>query len=168
MSSEEWRPVVGYEDAYSVSSLGRVRSERNLANTKVGRILKPWAGGLGNSYLYVRLSVHDVKKFLRVHGLVAAAFLGPRPDGFHVNHKDGNRLNNAADNLEYVTRRQNEDHAMKLGLKRWKANRGRLTVEAVRAIRARPMTVPGMADRFGVSESAIYDVLRGRTWRGAA
>ena len=51
-----------------------------------------------------------------VHHLVAECFLGPRPKGLVINHKDGNRFNNAADNLEYVNSKENTQHAHRIGL----------------------------------------------------
>jgi hypothetical protein len=51
-----------------------------------------------------------------VHRLVAEAFIGPIPEGFEVNHKDGCKTNANADNLEIVTARQNIQHAIRLGL----------------------------------------------------
>lgn len=68
---------------------------------------------------YLLISVYDIadKKYLvrPVHRLVAAAFLG-RNDDLMVNHKDGNKLNNRSDNLEYVTNQQNTIHAYNSGL----------------------------------------------------
>ena len=56
------------------------------------------------------------------HILVAKAFLGPRPKGMVINHKDGNNLNNAAKNLEYVTPKRNQEHASEMGLRPTKRN----------------------------------------------
>ena len=105
---------------------------------KVFKGLSQQAGGLNHTYYYVRLSKENRKKFLRVAGIVAAAFIGPRPDGLHVNHKDGDRHNNAAANLEYVTRRQNEDHAVAHLLHAWGERHGmrKLTEQQVRWIRS--------------------------------
>jgi hypothetical protein len=65
---------------------------------------------------YMRAKV--ARKSCRVHGLVAETFIGPRPNGAQVNHKDGNKRNNAVCNLEYVTASQNIQHAYDTGLKR--------------------------------------------------
>ena len=55
-----------------------------------------------------------------LHVLVAEAFLGPCPKGKEANHRDGDRKNNAASNLEFVTHSQNVRHALRLGLRRRK------------------------------------------------
>lgn len=111
---EEWRPVVGFEGCYSVSSLGRVRNEArfvNRLNTQVKipqRILKP----LGSRYLSVNLWVNGVSYNKLIHRLVAEAFI-PNPDNLpEVNHKDLNILNCRADNLEWVTSSKNHNHGL--------------------------------------------------------
>lgn len=109
--SEEWRPVVGYEAAYEVSSLGRVRSlDRRVGagggRTRLsgGRVLSPYAG---DHYVKVRLKVDGAGSTKNVHSLVAAAFLGPRPDGTEVCHINGDGHDNRASNLRYDTHRAN-------------------------------------------------------------
>lgn len=107
--SEEWRPVV-QDPLYEVSNFGRVRSldaciwygPRVGFGIRKGRILKPSIDGCG--YLTVRLSG---KKTAAVHRLIAAAFLGPCPDGQEVRHLDGNRADPVLKNLKYGTPKQN-------------------------------------------------------------
>ena len=87
---------------YKASNLGRVKSI-----TKVGkkeRILKG-AQSFGG-YLQVDIN----KKHIRIHRLVAYAFLGPRPEGLFIDHYDRNKLNNKADNLRYVTPSENSQN----------------------------------------------------------
>lgn len=114
IASEEWRPVAGHEGIYSVSNLGRVRSDRRAGNTYAGKILAcPIRAG---SYRYVTLGGTPARNPL-VHRLIASAFLGPVPVGKQVNHIDGIKTNNRATNLEYVTPRENMQHAMRTGLR---------------------------------------------------
>ncbi len=112
---DEWRPTL--HAAYEVSNLGRVRSYfrpggdvRRQATCRVGvepRILKP--GVASNGYLTVCLGKGNT---FCVHALVAQAFLGPCPEGQEVRHKDDNRLNPCACNLEYGTRQDNVNDMM--------------------------------------------------------
>lgn len=101
MKKEYWKPVVGYEGLYEVSNWGRVKS------IKFGRerILKPGTNNRG--YLFVNLCKNGKKKNFRVHRLVAEAFI-PNPYNLpEVNHKDENKLNNNAENLEWCDRKFN-------------------------------------------------------------
>lgn len=97
--TEQWRPVVGWEGLYEVSSEGRVRSFRRGAN---GRVLRP--GIASHGYPTVALGRGNTQS---VHVLVAAAFLGPCPEGQEVRHRDGKRTNPRMENLHYGTRGQN-------------------------------------------------------------
>jgi hypothetical protein len=103
--SEQWRKIVGFP-TYSVSDLGNVR------NDSTGTVLTPFPRGFKNEYLGVDLH-QGGRRFPRlVHRLVAAAFLPPDPDPrrTEVNHFDVNPHNNRAENLEWVTREENEAH----------------------------------------------------------
>jgi hypothetical protein len=157
--AEEWRQIPGWEGYYQASSLGRIRNYRTQL------VLSP---AREKDYDHVRLgrTVKDVPT-RRVHILVALAFLGPKPGpGWEVNHKNADSRDNRVENLEYVTKRGNESHAVDLKLKRWKSNRGHLTIDAVRVIRRRDQSARVLADRFKVSQAAIYLVRQGRTWKG--
>lgn len=86
-----------------------------VCNFRTGKILK--ITRMNNGYLAVKLrhAPGEYKTWL-LHRVVAHAFIGPCPDGFQVNHKDGNKENNAPSNLEYVTQSQNIKHAKETGL----------------------------------------------------
>ena len=111
---EEWKPVPGYEGHYEVSSEGRVRSLRRELysdrwagyRTISERIMKPTPGGT-IGYLAVTLRLNRQPKTHTVHTLVAAAFLGPRPEGMDVMHADDDPQNNRLENLSYGTRSEN-------------------------------------------------------------
>jgi hypothetical protein len=108
---EEWRPACGFEGFYEVSSSGRVRSlpRRNTA----GRILRPGVTRYGHQH--VSLWVNGVGTSRFVHQLVAAAFLGPRPEGLQVRHWDGDGSNNSVGNLRYGTQSENEQDKVRHG-----------------------------------------------------
>lgn len=110
---EVWKDVVGYENKYKVSNLGRVYSiERN--GTK-GHFCKE---KISYGYSKVCLVKKSKIKLCALHRLVAIAFI-PNPNNYpQVNHIDGNKQNNNVDNLEWVTAKQNMEHAYKTGLKK--------------------------------------------------
>lgn len=114
LQNEEWRDVVGYEKYYSVSSLGRVRSDVPRNKWEAGRILKPQVDKC--SYLRVKLYKENSNETLRVHKLVCDAFLGERPESMEVNHIRQPKSNNRISNLEYVTHKKNMEHAVENGL----------------------------------------------------
>ena len=100
----KWRPVVGYEELYWISTDGRVYSVPRK-NTSGGILTKDIAP---NGYHIVHLYLNGHPKTVRIHQLVAAAFIGPRPTGMQVRHLDGNKSNNHISNLAYGTPSQNE------------------------------------------------------------
>ncbi len=163
MSAEErWRWVKGYEGLYMVSDHGRVMSVPRVTHYgHIMKIKKSWSG-----YMRVCLCKENVKSERAVHRLVAEAFLDHGEDKTEVNHKNGVRDDNRVENLEWVTRSENEKHAYRvLGKapnKPWDGKprkfARRFTDEQVRAIRAdeRPNTVIGA--EYGVSKTAIRDI----------
>lgn len=119
---ELWRPIPGWDGLYEASNHGRIRSIRRMLPGPIGRksgvstirayggkVLAPKTGK--NGYASVNLWSKNVGRMYDVHRLVCMAFWPSVADGLDVNHKDGNRLNNAAWNLEWVTRRENLKHA---------------------------------------------------------
>lgn len=99
---------------YFVSHEGDVYSMRPDRHGNRGwKKLKP--GLIPSGYLQLHLGRKTLKY---VHALVALAWIGPRPKGHQINHIDGNKLNNAPENIEYVTPSENQKHAHRTGLKK--------------------------------------------------
>lgn len=94
MNTEVWKPVVGFEQFYEVSNMGNIRRKKS------GRLRRI---NYAQIYPTVLLSVNGKHKTLRVHRLVATAFLEPVQGKTHVNHKNGNHRDNRVENLEFVT-----------------------------------------------------------------
>lgn len=102
---EDWRPVVGWEGLYDVSSYGRVRSARTLGPTRYGKILKLFHNQDG--YPSVHLCQHSKYVTRRVGRLVGEAFLPNFRTDLEIDHIDGNRANDCLTNLRMVTSGQN-------------------------------------------------------------
>lgn len=155
---ERWLPIAGYEGMYEVSSHGRVRSldrEDSAGRPRRGRVLRP---ALSSGYPYVHLHKESQGSAIRIHALVANAFLGERPEGYTVNHIDGVKTNNCVENLEYMSCLDNVRHACSLGLV------GKLNKEQVWEIREAFAFAPApslsfFAEKFDVSLFTIQSVL---------
>ena len=101
MTQEIWKPVVGYEGIYEVSSGGRVRNSK-------GKILTPHLYGHG--YLRIDLFKSSKKKSVAVHRLVAEAFVAKPKGAEVVNHLDECKTNNCVENLEWTTQKKNVNY----------------------------------------------------------
>lgn len=141
---------------YNITTDGRV------INIHTQRVIKPQINGTG----YYRVAIG--KKLYFVHRLVAQKYI-PNPDNLpQVNHKDGNKLNNNVDNLEWVTNKDNSLHALKNGWMRIEEKHqfAKLTREQVSFIKSHPeMTRKELAEMFGVSQHTISDIRNGVTWK---
>lgn len=107
---EIWKNIKNFEN-YQVSNKGRIK---NIRNNKIVNLHT----NSKNGYVYVMLSNKNKKKCARLHRLVAEEFIPNLKNKPVVNHIDGNKLNNQADNLEWCTQKENVNHAIiKLGVK---------------------------------------------------
>lgn len=129
----------------------------------------------GTGYSRVSMNLEGKNKMYFVHRLVARCFV-PNPDNLQVvNHKDGNKLNNRAENLEWVTSSENNRHAIRTGLKKplvmygEKNTNSRFTDEEVAWIRenyvygSKTHGQCALAKRFGVTQSSIWSIVHNKT-----
>jgi len=132
-NEEIWKDIEGYEGLYQVSNFGRIKSlSRKFYTTNNGYVItktKILKTGLShNGYHLISISNKNKKrKTFRVNRLIALCFI-PNPNNLpEVNHKDGNKNNNNASNLEWCTRSYNCKHAYKTGLHKgaWKDKFGK-------------------------------------------
>jgi hypothetical protein len=170
--NEIWKPVVGCERLYSVSNLGRVRREYVSYNrTKKSKMVKAKTNRGG--YLFAELPHHPVKKWWTIHRLVADAFIGPAPKGLQINHKNGIKTDNAPENLEWVTAKENSADAIRRlgtwGARGEKSYWAKLTVKTVRKMRrlyaTGRFTQKEIGERFNVVQTVAGRAIRGITWR---
>ncbi len=179
--AEEWRPVPGAEGRYEVSSLGRVKSLRRVVccgrrkgkttyRTVPEKILKP---GLDqDGYHQVLIANKEGEKFknVKIHQLVAAAFLGNRPRGTWVLHGPNGRNDNSVSNLYYGTPAQNvqdkwRDGTIVLGEQHHKAKLTQQNVLAIRDCHAKGMTMKDIAKIYGVNQTAIHKIISRVNWK---
>jgi len=166
---EQWKNIEGYDGIFQVSNLGRVRRTYNHKHKK--RLNYIFTQGIGNTgYSQVGINYKGISRRVSVHRLVAQTFI-ENPDNLPiVNHKDFNKQNNSAENLEWTTQSENCKHAIRHG--RMPNNRGekhgmsKLTQKQVLEIRKRSKTETGysLAKEFGVNDQTIYDIIKRRRW----
>ena len=168
---EEWIPVRGYEGLYEVSSKGRIRSfyiSRNRKFTNKSTIIK---GSLAkNGYRKVTLYKDGCMKSLWLHRVILESFKGPCPKHLEeAAHLDGDHTNNEPDNLEWVTRKENQAHKVKHGTH----NRGErcgtskltsLDVEKIKILSDKGITQQIIANIFEVGQGHISRIINNKEW----
>ena len=174
---EQWRDIPGYDGIYQASSFGRIKSISRSVPTKKGtqfvkeRILKH---SINKGYARISLSYKNIVYRKAVHFFVASCFL-PNPESKkYINHKDGDKLNNKVDNLEWCTSSENEQHSYKsLG----KINSHRKLSEhdliyiKANAVKAKRYMGGGniaeIAKMFSVHKKTIHNVLNNKYYVSA-
>jgi len=164
--NESWKPIIGYEEKYLISNIGRVKSLNrydlirpgNIKRYRNGRFLKPLFARGG--YVRVALLKNGKAKYECIHRLVLNHFYGPPPSPRHqCNHRDGKKLNNSIENLEWVTCSENNLHAFKIGLKKGNPHH----MKKIRFSNGQRFDSINSASRsLGISRQAISNVLNGR------
>ncbi len=168
---EIWAWIAGYKGLYQISNYGRIKSFPRYRQHRESKILKPSCDSMG--YLKIGLIKDGKSKRFSIHRLVAQAFI-PNPNNLpEVNHKDGHPLNCYVENLEWATKSENMQHAIKMGLLKTGTEnvRAKLTAEQVRYIREvykpfdREFGARALARKFNVSLAIIKDVIHRRTYK---
>lgn len=161
-----WKDILNYEDCFSVSDDGQIFSKRTNKILKLQDL---------NGYWVHCTRVQGKVILFRVHREVAKAFIPNLENKPQVNHKDGCKKNNSVKNLEWVTAKENTEHAWANGLA--KAKRGvnkensKLTVENVDFIKSNhkknggEFTTRELGFLLGLHHTNISRVLRGVSYR---
>lgn len=158
-----WRDVKGYEGKYQVSNIGLIRKSNGII---IGQYFHQ------HGYLIARLS--QPRKAVRVHRIVAEAFIDNPEQKPFINHIDCVRSNNVVWNLEWCTQKENLDHARALGRLRSdylvgkRSNRAKLTDEQAFSIIAE-YRVGGtswgkLAKKYGISKRSVGSIISGRSY----
>ena len=167
LPGEIWKDIAGYEGLYQVSNFGRVKSFQKPNP----QILKALANNKGG-YLRVSLTKKRISQQKLIHVLVAEAFL-PNPDNLpQVDHKFGDKTDNRACALEWVSQSENISRAFRLGLNRPRKGseviNAKLIDDEVRYIRThykykdKEFNARALAKKFNVSKTVILNIIHHR------
>jgi len=166
---ERWKQIAGGD--YELSNFGQLRRLKPARGTRVGRLSK---GRPLGPYGYIGVTLGKGPdgrvRTAYLHVLVAETFIGSKPAGTEVNHCDGDKNNNRADNLEYLTHAKNQKHASENGLLARGEHVGTsvLTRTQVHAIRKLypSSTCKALGLKYGVCAQTIHNIISGRAWWG--
>lgn len=173
---EIWKEVPNFNGIYFASNTGIVKSVDHLCKakngkqrTQIGRILKPSICKKG--YFQISLSLNGVRLHTSIHRAVALAFI-PNPNNLpQVNHKDGNKLNNNLNNLEWCTNQENQVHAVKNNLVNHnygeRHHMAKLKNSDILILIDRIKngeTMSAIAKEFGMSVTAVSNIYHKRTY----
>jgi hypothetical protein len=165
------KDIPGYEGLYAVTKDGRVWSYPKPCSSKRGMWLKAIISKHGDKrnspreYKAVSLRKNKKRKSFLIHRLVAAAFIKNPENKPFVNHIDGNSLNNSALNLEWVTNKENIDHAIKTGLIKRRFADGEI-VELLKISKFN--SISKIAKAYKISYATLWDILSGRRYAEVA
>lgn len=169
--SEEWKPVVGFEGKYEVSSHGRVRSLAHQVQCKgnrrlkKGRMLRLWSGERGYVFAYLG------GKAVKVQHLVLKAFVGPRPPGHECCHfPDRDPANNRLDNLKWGTHAENMSHmkihgTIQRGEEKCNVKLTDAKVRKIRRLREHGLTIAEIGQLLRIANHTVTGVVCGYIWR---
>jgi hypothetical protein len=161
--SDIWKPVLGFEGLYEVSSNGLVRRLAGPYRRET-RPIKHYFDRRG--YCRTKLSRGGIVSMHNIHKLVAEAFIGPMPKNATVNHKNTIKTDNNYLNLEYCSRLENTIHAVANG--RISLSGATLSEDAVRQIRDRYIprnNVALLAEEFGITKRTVHRIVSGQFWK---
>lgn len=175
--SEIWKEVPTLHHRYEVSNLGRIRKPihtNRYGCTYGGGILSQSIGHFGYYQICLSVKQANARTTFLVHRLVATAFV-PNPDPVNkilVNHKNGNKLDNRAENLEWVTSTENQLHALETGLKVNKKGEEhpQATLSNAQVYEVRKLYIESdldmgtIASQFNVSHAVVSLIINLKTW----
>lgn len=174
---EIWKNIIGFEGLYEISNLGKIKSIKRKCPSKNGlrtvpeKIMKTKLDKDG--YEVINLAKNGGKIYISIHRLLGIAFI-PNPLNLpQINHIDGIKTNNKLENLEWVTEKENIQHAFKTGLsisvKGEKRAFSKLTDEKVKEIREiyskGGISLKKLGILYKVAPETLNRAIHRKTWK---
>lgn len=176
---EIWKDILELESLFQVSNFGNFKSKSRKVASSIQpsgfRNIKAKVVNLqdnGNGYKQIYVQINNMRIVILARRLIAIYFL-ENPEGHpEVNHLDGDKSNNNADNLKWVTKKENSHHAVKTGLIKTGADsvKSKLTVDNVACIKRLYKLNPkfnklSVARKLGVRDSTIHKIIKNQRWK---
>lgn len=174
---EKWKDIPGYEGLYQVSNLGRVKSLERMVTYSDGRrykykeiIRKHLSTKQG--YLSVSLSKDDKDVRFLVHRLIGICFIENPDNKPFLNHKNGIKSDNSLTNLEWVSAKENVNHAYEnklmnpvYGERSPFAKLNEDEVIAIRRMHKEGVSIKEISERLKIGSRNVYHICSNQTWR---
>lgn len=167
---ELWKTIEEFDGRYEISNLG------NFRNKKTGRLLKQFINS--NGYKTIPLTFNKQRYNVQVHRYVALYFVPNKDCKPLVNHIDGNKQNNNANNLEWVTYSENITHAyknnlrifyidktVKRGEEHYRSKLSKEDVVKIKKLNAKGMGYRKISKNLNLPIGAVRGVISGKTWK---
>lgn len=169
---EKWKPVVGYEHLYHVSSFGNLKAlcvsklRGRFFHKQPERLLKLKTDKYG--YKIASICKDRIIKWIGVHRLIAMAFIKNCDNKEFINHINGIKSDNRLENLEWCTSSENAIHSVKMGLtiskKGEESTSSKLKEWQVKRIFLSNESGSTLSKRFNISSSQVFRIKKGARW----
>lgn len=149
--------INNFDNKYSASTDGTIYSHKGKKKELIGKVSR-------SGYRTILITHNNKRKYLLAHRIIAEVFILNPLNKRTVNHKDGNKLNNNIDNLEWATDSENLIHARDNGMiSKCKINM--IDANEIRRLRAQKVKVKVICDRYNLSRAQVYSITQNKRWK---